>query len=91
MGGIVFGLRLPDQPGSVKELEDIIRPTGAYCEYSDFVRTRCQGLSKGPYRVRRVDRNRLPQLKEALEKKASLLYLVDSRQGTREIYETKAD
>jgi len=92
MGGIVFGLRLPDQPGSIREIEDIIRAHGgriaSILTSSEHV---AKGHRKVHIRVRRFDRSKLPQLKEALEKKAPLLYLVDSRQGTREIYETKAD
>jgi acetoin utilization protein AcuB len=92
MGGIVFGLRLPDQPGSIRELEEIIRSYGGRIAsiLTSFEHV-AKGYRKVHIRVRRVDRRKLPQLKEALEKKAPLLYLVDSRQGTREVYETKAD
>jgi acetoin utilization protein AcuB len=92
MGGIVFGLRLSDKPGSIKEIEDIIRSYGG--RIASILTSHehvAKGFRKVHIRVRRLDRHNLPQLKEALEKKAPLLYLVDSRQGTREIYETKAD
>jgi acetoin utilization protein AcuB len=92
MGGIVFGLRLSDKPGSIKEIEDIIRSYGG--RIASILTSHehvAKGFRKVHIRVRRLDRHNLPQLKEALEEKTSLLYLVDSRQGTREIYATKAD
>jgi acetoin utilization protein AcuB len=92
MGGIVFGLRLGEVQGSIKEITDIFRSYGGRIA---SILTSSERVAKGyrnvHIRIRGLDRRTLPQLKEELKKKAPLLYVVDSRQGAREIYETSAD
>jgi acetoin utilization protein AcuB len=92
MGGIVFGLRLREAPGSIKAIEDIFRSYGGRIS---SILTSSERVAKGyrkiHIRIRSLDRRNLPQLKEELETKATLLYVVDSRHGTREIFKTSAD
>jgi acetoin utilization protein AcuB len=87
-GGIVFGVLVEERPGSIKELDDLLRSYGGRIAsiLTSYERVR-KGYRKVHFRVRGLDRRNLPQIKEEIRKKAPLLYVVDSRQGTREIYE----
>ena len=85
--GIQFALLIKDQPGSIKEVADVIRAFGgrmvsiltSYDEVSD-------GYRKVYIRMHSIERLKLQELKEALIKKAGLLYMVDHREDNREVY-----
>ena len=85
--GIQFALLIKDQPGSIKEVADVIREFGgrmvsiltSYDEVSD-------GYRKVYIRMHSIERLKLQELKEALIKKAGLLYMVDHREDNREVY-----
>lgn len=85
--GIQFALLIKDQPGSIKEIADIIREFGgrmvsiltSYDEVSE-------GYRKVYIRMHSIERRQLQELKEALAKKAGLLYMVDHREDEREVY-----
>ncbi len=85
--GIQFGLEVEDQPGSVKEVADTIR------EYGGRMASILTSYDLSPKGFRRVyirmygiDRFKLNNLKEALRKKATLLYMVDRREISRETF-----
>ena len=85
--GIQFGLEVEDRAGSVKEVVDTIR------EYGGRMASILTSYDLSPKGFRRVyirmygiDRFKLNNLKEALRKKATLLYMVDRREISREIY-----
>lgn len=87
-GGIVFGMLLQDNPGSIKELTDILRSHGGRLA---SILTSYEGTPKGyrkvHIRVRSLDRAQLAGIKEALKERAGLQYLVDFRENVRETYE----
>ncbi len=85
--GIQFGVEVEDRPGSIKEVTDIIR------EYGGRMASILTSYDMAPEGFRRVyirmygiDRFKINKLKEAIEEKASLLYLVDRREVHRETF-----
>ena len=85
--GIQFAFQVEDRPGSIKEVADIIRKYGGRMV---SILSASKGVTKGYRKVYirmfGIDRDKLPELKEDLQKKATLLYMVDHRQDKREIY-----
>jgi acetoin utilization protein AcuB len=85
--GIQFGVEVEDRPGSIKEVTDIIR------EYGGRMASILTSYDMAPEGFRRVyirmygiDRFKINKLKEAIGKKASLLYLIDRREVHRETF-----
>lgn len=85
--GILFAFKLKDEPGSIKELTDIIRKYGGRMA---SILSSYEGVPDGYrmayIRMYAVDRSNIPQLKEELKEKAVLLYMVDLRENKREIF-----
>lgn len=85
--GIQFALLIKDQPGTIKEVADIIREYGgrmvsiltSYDKVFD-------GYRKVYIRMHSIERNKLEELREALVSKAMLIYLVDHRENYREVH-----
>jgi acetoin utilization protein AcuB len=86
-GGIQFAFQLEDRAGSIKEVADIIRLYGGRMV---SILTSYDGVPEGYrkvfIRMHSIERARLQQLKEELSYKAALIYMVDHRENTREIY-----
>ena len=85
--GIQFGLLLVDRRGAIKEITDIIRKTGGrlmsvLTSYTDAPK----GSLKLYLRMYELRRKKLETLTKKIKEKASLLYMVDHRKNTREIY-----
>ncbi len=85
--GIQFAFQVEDRPGSIREVTDVIRNYGGrmvsiLSSYDDVP----EGYRKVYIRIYDIDRAELEKLKEALGKKATLLYIVDHRENLREIY-----
>lgn len=85
--GVQFAFLLEDQPGSIKEVTDVIR------SYGGRMASILSSYEKAPegqryvyVRMYDVDRGKMPQLKEDLKKKTKVLYIVDSRENKREIF-----
>jgi len=85
--GIQFGMEVKDRSGSIKEVTDIIR------EYGGRMASILTSYDMAPEGCRRVyirmygiDRFKVNKLKEALKEKATLLYMVDRRETTRETF-----
>ncbi|HOV86337.1 MAG TPA: CBS and ACT domain-containing protein [Syntrophobacteraceae bacterium] len=87
-GGIVYGFLLEDRAGSIKELTDIVRAYGGRLAsiLTSYERAP-RGYRAVHIRVRKLDRNRLQELENELKEKATILYKVDQRLNTREIFE----
>jgi acetoin utilization protein AcuB len=85
--GIQFAFQLEDRPGSIREVTDIIRSYGGRIAsiLGSYDRSP-EGYRNVHIRAFDVDRQKLPELKEELKRKASMLYMVDHRENTREIY-----
>ena len=85
--GVSFGLMLEDRPGSIKEVADMIRQYGGRMASILSSYERAEKGHRSVYiRAYDVDRSQIPQLKQALEGKATLLYMVDHKEDQREIY-----
>ena len=85
--GVQFAFLLEDRAGSIKEVADIIR------SYGGRMASILSSYEKAPeghryvyIRMYDVVREKMPQLKEDLKKKAKVLYIVDSRDNKREIF-----
>lgn len=85
--GVQFAFLLEDRAGSIKEVADIIR------SYGGRMASILSSYEKAPeghryvyIRMYDVNREKMPQLKEDLKKKAKVLYIVDSRDNRREIF-----
>ncbi len=85
--GIQFAFQLEDRPGSIKEMADIIRKFGGRMVsiLTSYARVP-KGYRKVYIRMYGVDRSKLPELRDELKEKATLLYMVDHRENKREIY-----
>jgi acetoin utilization protein AcuB len=85
--GIQFALQIEDRPGSIKDVADIIRKYGGRMVsiLSAYERVP-EGYRKVYIRNYGIERSKVPQLKEDLKSKATLLYMVDHQENRREIY-----
>ena len=85
--GVQFALMLEDRSGSIMEITDIIRKYGGRMVsiLSSYDRVE-KGYRKVYIRFYGIDRSKLPQIKEEVKEKGKLLYMVDQRENTREIY-----
>ena len=86
-GGIQFGLQVEDRPGSIREVADVIRQFGGrmvsiLSSYDDVP----EGYRKVYIRMRSIERSKLQNLKQELESKAGLLYMLDHTENNREIF-----
>jgi acetoin utilization protein AcuB len=85
--GIQFGLKVEDRAGSLEEASDTIRSYGGRMI---SVLSSGEEISEGYrhvyIRMRGIDRSRIEDLKKDLSAKATLLYMIDHREGRREIY-----
>ena len=86
--GLQFGFLLEDNPGSIKEVTDIIRKyNGRLVSILSSYENAPEGLRHVYIRAFDIDRDALPRLKEELKAAAKMLYMVDHRENKREIYE----
>lgn len=85
----MFGLLTEDRPGSIKELTDILRAHGGRLAsiLTTYERTP-KGKRRLHIRVRGLDRTQMPTIRQGLQQKAKLLYVIDMRENRREIFET---
>jgi len=85
--GVLFGFRLEDRPGSIREVADIIRRHGGRLVsiLSSYDKAP-KGYRFAYVRAFNLDRERLPRILEELKRVTKVLYMVDHRQNVREIY-----
>jgi acetoin utilization protein AcuB len=85
-GGIQFGFQIEDRPGSIKEVEDIIREYGGRMV---SILTSYDGVPMGYrkvyIRMHSIERSKLQRLKDKISEVAAFLYMVDQRENNREI------
>jgi acetoin utilization protein AcuB len=86
--GIHFALKLPDRPGSIKEVTDMIRDHGG--RIASVLSTR-EKIEKGYFKVYvrayGLDSTARQRLKEAIKKTVPLFYIIDHTENVREIFE----
>lgn len=84
--GIQFALQVEDRAKSIHEVTDIIRKyDGHMVSILTSYEKAPQGYRNVYIRAYRINRQELPQLLEDLKEKATLLYMVDHRDGFRDI------
>ena len=85
--GNQFAFLLEDRAGSIKEVADVIRAHGGrMASILSSYEKAPEGHRYVYIRMYGVHREKMPQLKEDLKKKGKMLYIVDSRENTREIF-----
>jgi acetoin utilization protein AcuB len=87
---VELGLELIDRPGSMKEIIDTIRDYGArvssiFCTHQRAER----GHRRAYIRIYDVDRPSRQRIKEVLKDKATVLYVLDHIENTRELFKKK--
>lgn len=87
--GIQFAIRIKDQPGTIKEVRELIH------EYGARTASILSSSDNAPadhlnfyFRIYQIDREKLPSLLEDIKKKGTLLYMVDHRENKRIIYDS---
>jgi acetoin utilization protein AcuB len=86
--GIQFAFRVEDRPKAVMELTDIIRNyEGRVVSLYSTNEGVPEGYRHVFMRAYRVNREQLDRLKEDLEEKATVLYMVDRRLSTRVVHD----
>lgn len=82
--GIQFALTVADRPGSIREVEDIIRSYGGRmaCVLTSYERVP-EGFRRIYIRMYGIDRFKLNRLADALREKAELHYIRDHRESLR--------
>ncbi len=86
--GIQFAFLLKDEPGSIKEVADVMRKYGGrMASILTSYEEAPEGYRRSYIRMYGVDRFKLEELKRELRDTARVLYMVDQREGKREIYE----
>ena len=85
--GIQFAFCLEDRQGSILEVVQIIRGFGGrVASMLISYEKASEGFRNVYIRMYDIDRLKLDKLKAALQEKAELLYMIDHRYNTREIY-----
>ena len=85
-GGIQFAFRLEDRSGSIKEVADIFRKYGCRMLSILSANDDQDGYRNVYIRACDCDRERLKHLKEELNTKANMLYMMDHDERKKEIY-----
>lgn len=87
--GIQFAFCLEDRQGSILDVAQIIRGFGGrVASILTSYEKAPEGYRNVYIRIYSIDRIKLEELKSALKEKATLLYMVDHRNNTREIYQS---
>jgi acetoin utilization protein AcuB len=85
--GIQFAFCLEDRQGSILEVAQIIRGFGGrIASIMTSYEKAPEGYRNVYIRMYSIDRIKLEELKSTLKQKATLLYMVDHRNNSREIY-----
>jgi acetoin utilization protein AcuB len=86
--GIQFALRIKDMPGPIKEVRELVHEyKGRTASIMTSGENAPDGFLNIYFRVYNIDRKKLPELIEEIQKKGRILYVVDHREHTRTIYE----
>lgn len=84
--GVQFGFQIEDRPGSIKELTDIIRSYGGRIASILGSYERVPAGQRVVYlRAYDIDRAKMAELQDDLQKKAVLIYVVDHRDNKRKV------
>jgi len=85
--GILFAFQVEDRPGTIKEISDVIRQYGARIGsiMTSYDRVR-EGWRNVFIRAYDIDRSRMDQMLQDLQRQAQMLYLVDHKENVRRIF-----
>lgn len=86
--GIQIAIQLKDEPGSIKEMREIIhRYKGRTASVLSSSEKSPDGYINVYLRVYDIDRDIIPKILEEMKKHGKILYVIDHRDNTREIFE----
>jgi len=85
-GGVQFAVDLPDEAGSIKRAADVVRKYGGRMVsiLSSYDRV-AEGRRRVYFRMKNIDRSKLLQIKDELSQVGVLLYIIDTREHTKEL------
>ncbi len=85
-GGVQFAMDLPDEPGTIRQAADVIRRHGGSMVsiLTSYDRV-APGRRRVYIRMKGVDRSRLQEINNELSQVGVLLYVLDSREGKKEL------
>ena len=85
--GVQFALELPDTPGSVKDVTDVIRRMGGHLVSILTAYDHApSGYRRVYIRAHGIDNEKIPDLEKRLRESARILYIIDHGQNRRRIY-----
>jgi acetoin utilization protein AcuB len=88
--GILFGFIVKDEPDCISELYDVIRKYDARaCSIMSCYANAPEGYRYLQIRAFNINRRKLDNLKQELKDRADVLFIVDRREGTREVFSSK--
>ncbi|MFH1623899.1 MAG: CBS and ACT domain-containing protein [Pseudomonadota bacterium] len=84
-GGIQFAFELPDKPGTIKEVADILRSYGGriLSIMTSYAQAK-EGFRHVYIRMKGIDRNKFDSLRKELQK-FDLIYIIDSTEKTKKV------
>lgn len=86
-GGIQFGVKIEDRPGSIKDVTDVIRKYGGrMASILSSYENVPSGYRKVYIRSYEIDRHHLSDLLEEIKTVSTLLYYIDHSEDKRVIY-----
>lgn len=84
--GMQFALRVEDRPGLIRDVVDIIRKYGGrMVSILSSTDSSGKGMREVYIRMHSIDRGQMDEMKQEIGGKAEVIYLVDHREGKREI------
>ena len=85
-GGMQFAFELPDRPGSIKEVADMLRAQGGrVLSIMTSYEEAKEGFRHVYIRMTNINKDKLDSLIEELQK-SNLMYMVDNKEKIRKIY-----
>lgn len=88
--GVLFSCRIPDKPGSIKDIADILRKYGG--RLASILST-YDGVPEGSrdvyLRAYNLDRSKMDQVIEEISETGTLFYVIDHRENKRQIFITE--
>lgn len=85
--GIQFAFIIADQSGSIRKITDIVRKyNGRIASIMASYENAPEGCRKLYVRTYQIDRDLLSNLTKALKEAGEILYMIDHREGKREVF-----
>lgn len=87
--GVQIAIQLQDNPGSIKEMRDIIHQfNGRTASVLSSSENSPEGFINVYLRIYDIDRKTIPSILDEMKKHGTLLYVIDHKENTRQIFES---